>query len=70
MKRYGMKEALHEIDNGAEIVYYEFFTLHAGYKLTKDGEIIGYLTANTAEKIIKLYGYRSIVNYCYTRYTL
>ena len=24
----------------------------------------------TAEKIIKLHGYRSIVNYCYIRYTL
>lgn len=61
MKRYGIKEALKEIANGAEIVYYEFFTLHTGYKLIKDGEITGYLTANTAEKIIKLYDFLVIV---------
>ena len=70
MKRYGIKEALHEIDSGAEIVYWEFFTMNAGYKLTKDDEIIGYLTANTAEKIIRLYDCRSIKDYYYTRYTL
>lgn len=58
MKRYGAKEALKEIDNGAAITYYDFFTLHAGYKLTKGGEILGYLSENTAIKVLSSIGYR------------
>lgn len=70
MKRYGIKEALKEINNGAEMVLYDFYTLHAGYKLRKGGNIIGYLTENTAEKIIRLYAYRTRVYYSYTVYEL
>ena len=70
MKRYGIKEALKEIDNGAEIVYYDFFTLHAGYKLTKDGNIIGYLTASTAEKVLCSIGYRTRQYFDFTVYEI
>lgn len=70
MKRYGIKEALKAIENGAEIVYYDFFTLHAGYKLVKDGVIIGYLTASTAEKTLGSIGYRVKDYYSYTVYTI
>lgn len=70
MKRYGIKEALKEIENGAEIVYYDFFTLHPGYKLTKDGVIIGYLTTNTAEKLLSSYGYSAKDYYSYTIYKI
>lgn len=70
MKRYGIKEALTEIENGASITYYDFFTLHAGYKLTREGEILGYLTENTADKIIKGYAYRVRNHYSFTVYEL
>lgn len=70
MKRYGIKEALKEINNGAEIVYYDFFTPHAGYKLTKDCDIIGYLTASTAEKLLASVGYRVREYYSFTVYEI
>ena len=51
MKRYGTKEALKEIANGADIVYYD---RAAKWVLNKDGRDIGYLTYVTAFNTLRV----------------
>lgn len=53
MKRYGIKEALREIANGADIVYFE---RSVQWVLRIDGRDIGYLRYDTAYNALRAMG--------------
>ena len=53
MKRYGIKEALKEIANGADIVFYD---RSVKWALNKDGRDMGWLTYVTAFNTLRAMG--------------
>lgn len=61
---------MQEIDNGAELVFYDFFTLYAGYKIRKNGEIKGYLTEQSANIILKNNEHKAHTFYHYITYEI
>ena len=45
MKRYGRKEAIEAVKAGNLIVDYDWYTIHAGYKVTTwNLDVLGYIT--------------------------
>lgn len=51
MKRYGEKATREALKEGAVIRFNEYFTLDGGYRIIKDGEVLGFITFDLFAKL-------------------
>lgn len=51
MKRYGEKATREALKEGAVIRFNEYFTLDGGYRIIKDGEVLGFITYDLFAKL-------------------